>query len=149
MNLPRTLVADCDGTILDITGIRDWTDGKRSDYHVFHALAANAPPIHYMAESLRQHWDAGYDVVILTARSEFWRGTTIEWLTKNNIPFHKLVMRSKDDERSDAEVKLDRIRELQKSHDIRVAFEDKPDIVKIWDYLGVPCWIVTDESANQ
>lgn len=128
---------DLDGCLLDITGIRDWTKGLRDDYEEFHKLAINAPPIYSTVAMAQAHWDKGSDIIVLTARSFKYKQRTMEWLYQNNVPWHYLYMRPIDDDRKDAEVKLDHILEIQKSHEILCSFDDHPDIVALWKDLGV------------
>lgn len=135
---PRAIF-DLDGTLLDLTGIRDWAEGRRDDYDTFHKLAANAPIIPSTVSSLYALWGTGWEITIVTARSVKFYTETCSWLADKNIPFHTIWMRANNDLRSDYEVKDEMIlMRLTKDELPYLAFEDNPELVKLWEKYGIP-----------
>ena len=138
-----TVVADLDGTLLDLTGIRAWARGERTDYDVFHGMAAEAPAIAWTVSAVQALWDQGFEIVVMTARAASHYESTAAWLAKNNVPYSKLVMRPRGDQFSDLVVKTSLVSSLKtQGHDIVLAFEDNPDLVKLWTAWGIPCIVV-------
>lgn len=141
--MKQTVVCDIDGTILDLTGIRAWALGLRDDYHVFHELALEAPPIDWVITELTDHWDLGLYVALITARSgKFWQ-PTVEWLTKNNVPYDRLMMRDPHDLRCDYDVKKDLLDELLSTgYNVVKAYDDNPNTVKLWEEAQIPYTLI-------
>lgn len=80
----------------------------------------------------------GEDVVILTARSAYYRSDTVRWLAQQGIPYDSLVMRPADDLRKDKVVK----RELLEDHVIPYytpvkAYDDKKKNRKMFEKHGI------------
>jgi len=55
-------------------------------------LIAEAPIIPGAAEKVNELYDAGNEIYIITARKKNWEEQTKEWLKKNGIKYHKLIM---------------------------------------------------------
>lgn len=138
-----TVVFDLDGTLLDLKGIRAWAKGERSDYETFHRIALQAPVIPWVREVAWNLVDQGFCTVVMTAREAIYWRKTEAWLDKHDIPYKKLVMRPQGDTFSDLTVKTSMVAALvSQGHEIKLAFEDNPDLLKIWVSLGVPCVLV-------
>lgn len=139
-----TALFDLDGTLLDISGIRDWSEGRRTDFEEFHKLAIDAPHIPWVLDALKDLWDFGYNIVIGTARSLRYHDVTHAWLSKHNIPYHRVMMRSNSDLGTDVAVKSRMLFELDaKANRLpALAFEDNPSIVKLWQEYEIPTVVV-------
>jgi len=83
--------------------------------------------------------DGGYNVAIVTGRSEIYKQPTIDWLRKNKVTFDSLHMRGKSDFRSDDEVKLDIYLDNFKEKDVRFVVDDRDKVVAMWRSLGLTC----------
>lgn len=132
------IVVDLDGTLLNLDGLRDWGNGKRTDYDEFHKLALEAPPNDLMVFETQDHFAQGRVVFIATARSRKYWNETAAWLGKHNVPYHKLLMRDPDDMRHDAEVKREMFIDILSEHEVLHAWDDHPDVLAVWKELGVP-----------
>lgn len=63
------------------------------DWESYHAAGLTAEPVAGMTQFMRSlEWDH-YDIIIVTAREEFRREATTEWLHRHEIVFHRLLMR--------------------------------------------------------
>lgn len=138
----RKVVFDLDGTLLDLSGIRDWALGKRDDYEEFHRLASEAPVNEYVTATLKALWDTGWEIFILTARSSVYYNETCKWLATNSIPFHHLSMRPSDNTADDVSVKksmlLNKVVPWGRYTYPHLAFDDNPKIIKLYQDYGIP-----------
>lgn len=87
-------------------------------------------------------FDAGLKSIIVTGRSDHVIDDTQEWLYRHGCKYHKLIMRSKDDNRKDTEFKEEVLREIGLSN-ILCAFDDLEHIAKHFRSLGITCHLVT------
>lgn len=135
---PAVLV-DLDGTLLDIEGMRDWAKGIRTDYHEFHRLAVEAPPIKEILEEVHGHYDSGSDILIGTARSIAYVTPTTRWLHKVEVPYHCLWMRPLGDLRPDIQLKAEMLQRItEQGWDVQLAYDDHPDVLQLWRDSGLP-----------
>lgn len=75
----NTYFCDIDGTLLKYRKFKTYT-------------TTNAKPIKTTIDKLNEWYDDGHMIVLTTARPETLKQHTINELTKNNIPFDKLIM---------------------------------------------------------
>ena len=77
--------------------------------------------------------------MIVTGRDAWSRELTEQWLSEHlPVPIDGLHMRPDKDFRSNAELKLDIHRRLELTYEIRAAIDDNPEIVALWQDLGIP-----------
>lgn len=142
----QAVIVDVDGSLVDVRDLREWVTGKRKDFHKFHTLAFDAPPIQDTIDTVQKLWDAGYDIFVVTARDETYKAGTMDWLFRYNVPFHGIYMRKKKDNRADRVVKEEILNEIRKTHDVVLAIDDNPKVIELWqdhgiEVLVVPGWV--------
>jgi hypothetical protein len=79
-----------------------------------------------------------FDIIIVTARKEKYRGLTSRWLKNNDVPHDALFMRQDEDHREDYEVKKDILEHISEYWEIKHAVDDNPSIIKLWEENGIP-----------
>lgn len=135
-------VFDLDGTLADVAHRRSLLDGERPDWHSFNKASLLDPPQEAVANVLRSLFDIGYEIWIVSGRSDAVQLETRGWLAKYAIPFHHLLMRSHADHRADDVLK----REWALQHDfpstVQAVFDDRDSVVAMWRDLGIPCFQV-------
>lgn len=137
------VIVDVDGTLCDVSGLRDWVTGKRKDYHMFHTLSLEAPCHAWVVQQVQSLWDTGWDILIVTARSDRYMIGTVEWLERMKVPYHRLYMREAKDNRPDYVVKkniLDQIR--QDGYNPYWSYDDNPNVIKLWKEEGIGVTVV-------
>ena len=78
-------------------------------------------------------------MLIVTGRDAWARGLTEQWLFEHlPVPFDGLHMRPDGDFRSNTHVKREIHGHLALTYEIRAAIDDDPEIVELWQELGVP-----------
>jgi predicted kinase len=110
-----------------------------------------------------------YNICIVSGRHDFCGDMTCDWLEMNGIPFDHILMRYSGDNRSDAPVKEEILKELQavvgSDHGAYVRWEefsegdstpiftvppqgiafvidDRPRVVRMWQSMGIPVFPV-------
>jgi hypothetical protein len=151
--LQPAAIVDVDGTLVNVTGVRHYVLGDRNhkDFDHFHLGAAYCPPVPGVIEAVQELHERGYRIVIVTARKRQWEYLTRIWLRKWGVPYDELHMRGNSDARKDVLVKSDILAMLREKYDIRVAYDDNPSVIALWESEGIPVvkipgWI---ESLDQ
>jgi hypothetical protein len=134
---PNTIrIVDLDNTISD-DAWRHWLidpeapDGlhKYHEYHL-HCGGDNVMNRHIVDE-------APCKVFFMTARPEYMRLKTRRWLEDNNFSYDALIMRPNDNEEHSAEMKRKFTLDLLKLFKIEKAYDDRQDIIKMYNSIGV------------
>jgi phosphoglycolate phosphatase-like HAD superfamily hydrolase len=136
------VIFDCDGTLVDVTGIRHHVIRRPKNYDAFHYGSVFCPPIAWVLDEVDYHHRAGNRILVVTAREERWRTLTENWLATHGVPFHELHMRATGDFRSDVLIKGEILDRLIPRFDIRHAYDDNPSIIGLWKARGVPHTVV-------
>ena len=86
----------------------------------------------------------GFNIVILSGRSDKTILTTKSWLIRNRVPFHKLVMRPHKTMNfiPDEVLKKDMLDKHIDIDDIFMVVDDRQKVVDMWRDLGLTCFQV-------
>ena len=154
--MKNTIIFDLDGTIaiIDKRRIKAGSpSGKRPtpskmDWDVFHdpsniKLDEPNTPVIKMAQLFAED---GFNIVILSGRTDKTERTTRSWLSRNKVPFHKLVMRPHKTMNfvPDDILKKDMLDKYVDIDDVFLVVDDRDKVVKMWRSLGLPVFQVAD-----
>ncbi|MGW2815875.1 phosphatase domain-containing protein [Streptomyces sp. NPDC001415] len=116
-------VFDLDGTLADSSHRQRFLDRRPRDWDAFFAAAPADPPL---AEGVALCREAAgeCEVVYLTGRPERCREDTLAWLAEQALPAGALHMRRNDDRRPARVTKLQILRGLGRSREIRMLVDD-------------------------
>ncbi|MEW1612768.1 MULTISPECIES: hypothetical protein [unclassified Streptomyces] len=116
-------VFDLDGTLADTAHRQHFLEGARRDWSGFFAAAPHDPPL---AEGVALVLSSAEEceTVYLTGRPERCRRATVEWLNRQGLPEGQLFMRGNDDRRPARRTKLEILRRLGRSREVRMLVED-------------------------
>ncbi|MEM7078614.1 MAG: hypothetical protein AAF513_08300 [Pseudomonadota bacterium] len=142
MNSPNGYVFDLDGTLARVEHRRTLLEGERPDWHSFNKAALFDPPNEAVAKVMRALFDAGYDIWIVSGRSDVAQLETRGWLGKHAIPYHHLLMRSASDHRADHVLKREWAMEYNFPASVIAVFDDRKSVVDMWRELNIPCFQV-------
>ena len=138
--MKKTIIFDLDGTIADISHRRVYLEGN-SDWSKFNAEIGNDIPNAPIVELYLSLWGMNkYNIIIVTGRSEEYRPITEHWLTWNEIPFMRLIMRKRKDNRSDCIIKQEILNLIiSEGADILFSVDDRSQVVDMWRNNGITC----------
>jgi hypothetical protein len=72
------------------------------------------------------------------------------WLLLHDVPFDEIYMRKYDDFRKDYEVKRDILSMIRADgYDVTVAYDDNPNIWRLWDEEDIACVQVPGWSYDE
>ena len=150
MNNKNTVIFDLDGTLADISARKKLAIKMPSgvmDWNVFldpANIKLDVPnePVVKMAQLFAE---AGFNIVIFSGRLDTTKHTTLAWLTRNRVPFHKLVMRDKDRLfMPDDQLKKQLLDEYVDIDDVFFVVDDRQKVVDMWRSLGLKVFQVDD-----
>lgn len=138
------VIFDMDGTLADVSSIRHHlipVDHKK-DFYSFHAESVNVPPHPHVVNAAQVAHILGHSVLVVTARKHMWRHHTAWWLAIHGVPSDMLMMRGNEDNRKDYYVKKDMLKTIRQAYSVIHAWDDNPNIVRLWKEEGIPCTVV-------
>ncbi|MFB8774709.1 phosphatase domain-containing protein [Streptomyces broussonetiae] len=116
-------VFDLDNTLADTAHRQRFLERRPRDWDGFFAAAPDDPPLaEGVALALERAREC--EVVYLTGRPERCRRDTVAWLAAHGLPTGRVYMRRDDDRRPARRTKLDVLRGLARTRDVRVLVDD-------------------------
>lgn len=136
--MEELVIFDIDGTLADVSERVHHIKGKPRNWNAFNEGMAKDKAIHSMLRLCNILFASGLYIVLCSGRSEKNRPETIEWLNRQGIQFHELLLRREEDYRPDAVVKRELIQSLDKNN-ILFVVEDRSRVVEMWRSEGLTC----------
>jgi phosphoglycolate phosphatase-like HAD superfamily hydrolase len=116
-------VFDLDNTLADTAHRQKYLERRPRDWDAFFAAAPHDPPLPQGVAMARE--SAGEcEVVYLTGRPERCRQDTLDWLAAQGLPEGRVHMRGDNDRRPARRTKLEVLRRLARTREIRVFVDD-------------------------
>lgn len=138
----KALIVDVDGTLVDVSGARHYVVGRTreqgKDFHHFHLAALFCPPVERTVRMVQVAHEAGWTILVVTARKRMWERVTRDWLAKHEVKYDRLYMRENADQRKDVEVKRDILARIREEFDVGFAIDDNPNVIALWESEGIP-----------
>lgn len=116
-------VFDLDNTLADTAHRQRFLERKPRDWDGFFAAAPHDPPLPQGVAMARASAEE-CEVVYLTGRPERCRRDTLDWLAAQGLPEGRVHMRRDDDRRPARRTKLEVLRRLVRTREIRVFVDD-------------------------
>jgi len=132
------VIFDIDGTLADISERAHHVRTKPKNWNAFNAGMAQDKAIHSMVRLCNILYASGIHIVLCSGRNEKNRPETVEWLSRQGVNYHELLLRKDEDFRSDAIVKREILGTLDKSNVLFVV-EDRSRVVEMWRSEGLVC----------
>ena len=132
------VIFDIDGTLADISERVHHVRRKPKNWKAFNAGMAQDKAIHSMVKLCNMLYAAGIRIVLCSGRNERNRPETVEWLEKQGVKYHELLLRKDEDFRSDAVIKREILQGKDKSK-ILFVVEDRSRVVEMWRAEGLVC----------
>lgn len=111
--------------------------GLKRDWDSYFAACGGDAPVDAVIRVIQAFWDEGYNIRLLTGRSESTRAETENWLRKYAVPYHTLVMRPIDNRTDDDKMKpLMAAANNWRPSTTLFVMEDRQRVVDAWRSLG-------------
>tara|TARA_Y100000114_G_scaffold91632_1_gene85117 strand:+ start:139 stop:594 length:456 start_codon:yes stop_codon:yes gene_type:complete len=148
--MKNTIIFDLDGTLALIdkrrevstkpNGRLDW--GKFFNSTNIKLDEPNLPVI----KTAQLFSEQGFNIVILSGRSNKTETATRSWLSKNKVPFNKLIMRNSETDHftPDWVLKKNMLDENLDINDVFLVVDDRDRVVKLWRSLGLTTFQVAE-----
>jgi phosphoglycolate phosphatase-like HAD superfamily hydrolase len=116
-------VFDLDNTLADTAHRQRFLERRPRDWDAFFAAAPDDPPL---AEGIALVRESARDceIVYLTGRPERCRRDTLDWLAAQGLPEGRVYMRRDHDRRPARRTKLEILRRLATTREVRVLVDD-------------------------
>ena len=140
------VIFDLDGTLADISHRRHYVekpDKQDADWRAFYAACVDDKLNHAVDHAWISYQASGYEMWIVSGRSDEVRPQTEEWLTKMSLRPDKLLMRKADDHQPDHKLKRAWLNDgtIPKKRVVTV-FDDRDSVVAMWREEGLTCFQV-------
>jgi phosphoglycolate phosphatase-like HAD superfamily hydrolase len=132
------VIFDIDGTLADISERVHHVRKKPKNWNDFTAGMAQDKAVHSMVRLCNILYAAGLRIILCSGRNEANRPETAEWLARQGVQYHELLLRGDEDYRSDAVVKREILQGLDKDK-ILFVVEDRSRVVEMWRSEGLTC----------
>lgn len=137
---PKAVIFDVDGTLAKMVG-RSPYDLEKCDTDIINPM---------VVELARSYFRDGYAVIVVSGRESGtkddeikYKVMTRKWLTDKFIPFTEHFQREQGDSRGDMIVKEEIFwRDIAPYYDVKLAVDDRAQVVEMWRRIGVECWQV-------
>ena len=148
--MKNTIIFDLDGTLALIDKRRELStkpNGKLDWGKFFNStnIKLDEPnlPVIKMAQLFSEQ---GFNIVILSGRSNKTETATRSWLSKNKVPFNKLIMRNSETNHftPDWVLKKNMLDENLDINDVFLVVDDRDRVVKLWRSLGLTTFQVAE-----
>lgn len=148
MNRQPAVLVDMDGTLCDVSTVIH-LQAEPDGFTAFHEGCARCPPHQAVVDWCVDHHSRGLEILVVTGRDAWARGLTDQWLLEHlPVPIGGLYMRCDGDFRSNLDVKREIHDRLAVTYDIRAAIGDDPQIVVLWQEIGIPVTMVLDSGEK-
>lgn len=143
------IIFDIDGTLANTSHrVHHVKNGNKNWDAFFGKMGEDTPVlgVTWLAEELAHGVRVGgvtAHLFLVSGRPDSYRAVTVAWLHEN-VPMlfdmsEALLMREAGDHRSDVEVKREILKGIQgQGYDVRLAIDDRPSIIKMWQDEGIP-----------
>ena len=132
------VIFDIDGTLADISQRVHFINRKPKNWNAFNEGMAKDKAVHSMVKLCNILYASGLHVILCSGRNEKNRPETVEWLKRQGVNYHELLLRRDEDYRPDDVVKREIVRTLDKSR-ILFVVEDRSRVVEMWRAEGLTC----------
>ncbi|MEV0124387.1 hypothetical protein AB0I16_23150 [Streptomyces sp. NPDC050703] len=116
-------VFDLDNTLADTAHRRRHLERRPRDWDAFFAAAPHDPPLP-RGVALALESARACEVVYLTGRPERCRADTLAWLARQGLPEGRVWMRRDGDRRPARRTKLEILRNLARTREVRMLVDD-------------------------
>lgn len=138
--LPKAVICDLDGTL----ALFGKANPYERDFTKDELSSAVAQVLKWMVEA-EQDEDTPTQLILVSGRTDKFRGPTEHWLRSQGITYVSLHMRKEGDNRKDVVVKQEIYEHhIKDNYDVLFVLDDRDQVVKMWRDNGLVCFQVAD-----
>ena len=131
------VICDIDGTLAEISHRLHYVKGEKKDWKGFYSELSKDELRSDVYDTVKKY-AVDNTIVLVSGRPEDHRAVTEKWLEENGVEYQTLIMRSKGDSRDDTIVKQEILDKYFKKDNIRIAIDDRPRVIRMWEANGIP-----------
>jgi phosphoglycolate phosphatase-like HAD superfamily hydrolase len=148
MNIKTTVIFDLDGTLALVDKRREIakkSNGK-IDFDIFYdpQYIELDEPNSFVIDLAKMYKRDGYEIVIVSGRSDRTKEATERWLEKYGILYDRMIMRKRKNFTPDNELKERWLEKYLDRDDIRVVVDDRQRVVDMWRRNGLDVFQVAN-----
>ena len=132
------VIFDIDGTLADVSERIHHLRKQPKDWGAFFDGMAQDKAVRSMVRLCEILYSSGVKVILCSGRNEAHRGATVEWLARQGVRYHELLLRGDGDRRSDIVAKREMVAGVDKRKVLFVV-EDRSRVVEMWRAEGLVC----------
>ena len=128
---------DLDGTVADISIRRELSTKDDGSIHwgkFFDPdnICLDEPRKDVIKMVNEEKENMGYEIIILSGRSDATKWATFHWLEKHGVKFDRVIMRPDNDHRKDDVLKLEFLDQLTDASKLVRIYDDRPQVIRAW-----------------
>ena len=148
MNIKTTVIFDLDGTLALVDKRREIAkkpNGK-IDFDIFYdpQYIELDEPNSFVIELAKMYKRDGYEIVIVSGRSDRTKEATERWLEKYGILYDRMIMRKRKNFTPDNELKERWLEKYLDPDNIHVVVDDRQRVVDMWRRNGLDVFQVAN-----
>lgn len=142
---PYAIICDLDGTLADCSHRQHFVrkEGKKDWKGFFQGMAEDR--VIPAVLSILERFEDTHQIVFCSGRPDDYKRDTVDWLSRNDIQYDALFMRSRNDNRQDSiikEILLDF--EILTRYEPFFILDDRNQVVEMWRKRGFQCLQVAE-----
>jgi hypothetical protein len=146
--MSKVILVDMDGTIADSDHREHYLYVRPKNWTAYYSEALMDTPYEDIIWLVKTLKEAGNTILIVTARSDEYRGVTEQWLIEKaglEGVYDRVYMREEGDYRDDNIVKREILKNIRlDGYDPYMALDDRGMVVDMWREEGIRCLQVKD-----
>jgi acid phosphatase class B len=148
MNIKTTVIFDLDGTLALVDKRREIAkkpNGK-IDFDIFYdpQYIELDEPNSFVIELAKMYKRDGYEIVIVSGRSDRTKEATDRWLEKYGVLYDRMIMRKRKNFTPDNELKERWLEKYLDPDNIHVVVDDRQRVVDMWRRNGLDVFQVAN-----
>jgi phosphoglycolate phosphatase-like HAD superfamily hydrolase len=148
MNIKSTVIFDLDGTLALVDKRREIakkSNGK-IDFDIFYdpQYIELDEPNSFVIELAKMYKRDGYEIVIVSGRSDRTKEATDRWLEKYGVLYDRMIMRKRKNFTPDNELKERWLEKYLDPDNIHVVVDDRQRVVDMWRRNGLDVFQVAN-----
>lgn len=149
-NSSKIVIFDIDGTLADTSKRIHYMKAEKKNWTAFYAEAKHDDPHKHVVNLTKMYLNAGYHIILLTGRPANLKQDTLNWLNKEGVLFHVLLMRLIGDHGKDNVVKRETLISYLVNNNLHISqieavYEDRIHVAETWREMGLSVFLVGDE----